>query len=315
MAIKRFVGFGKETTFGTKASAPKYVIDPKSADLAPSGNAVETFAGASGLDNIAKATKYATKGKFEVPLNSETFGQLMYYTLGSAGYTKSGTAPTITHTFVPAQAQLMDSFTAFIGKDVYEEVVTGCSIDSIDISVEKGIITASGNIVGGQDTKGDFGGAGGRTLYTGGKFYSPQDTSVLVGGTDTSAKIEGFKISINTNPEQQFAIGSQFPARNFRGALEVTGEFTLSFFDTVELERFWGGTTGRTNTVNMFNVTFNIGTELDIILPNAVYMNMSQPLAGRGRVQQTAQFKGLMATDGTGPVQVVLTNAVTDYGV
>lgn len=310
---KRYIGIKKEAVFGTAETAPTYVLDAESIELDPTGDAAIVYEGASGLDNLAKATRYESGGSFSIPVDSESVGALMYFALGKDGYTKSGTAPAITHLFKPAQAPLMDSFTAFVGKDLFEHKFAGCVIGGITLELSDGFLTASVDVIGGKDANGSMP-AGGRPLTNvSAKRYVGHDVNFTIGGTAGSARVESFSITIETGAENGFAIGSRFPARAFRGSLNVEAEVTLGFYDLAELERFWGGTTGPTNDLTFFNATIEVGTELDITLPRAFYSSLTQPVGGRGRIEQSGTIKAIQDNMGAGPIEVSLTNPVTDY--
>lgn len=313
MAVKKYLMIGKETTFGTKASTKDVTIDPESVELDPAGDSVLFYEGISGLDRFIEAGRYESGGSVSFPVDNKTFGHFVKYALGATGYTKTGTAPSITHTFVPAQDPRMDSFTAFVGKDVLEHVFTGCSITNLTISGGEGFVSASVDIISGKDEKATLAST---VTFTTGKLYGSHTVAVKIGGTDQSTKVESFTLSIDTGAKHQFNVGNRYPSKSNRGSMVVSGDLSLSFDDTNELERYWGSVSGASNIINEFQLDFIIGaasTDISVSLPATVYTSMGQPVSGRGRIEQSGSFRAKQKSDGTGPIQVVIVNDVTTY--
>lgn len=312
MAIKRYLGIGKETTFATQATTPEIYLDTQDASIDPSGGTTVVYQGMSGLDKTIAAGSYMSGGKFSFPIDSKSFGHFAKFALGVTGYSKTGTAPSVTHLFNPSQAPLMDSFTTFVGKDYFEHQFSGCVIKTLTIDLKDSFLTGSVDLVGGKDAKGALAAS---PSFTAGTLYAPHNVTVSIAGTDQSLKIEEFSIKIDTGADNKsgVTVGSRFPRRAFRGALKVEMDMTLSFFDTAELERFWGGAAGPTDNVSEFAIAINAGTELDISIPRAIYDSVQQPVGGRGRITQKAKIVALLANDGTGPIQFSLTNDTATY--
>ena len=115
--------------------------------------------------------------------------------------------------------------------------------------------------------------------------------------------------------EPFFGFGSRFPSKHIKGSFLVEGEFTLAFESMAQLERFWGSATGPVSeTPSAFNVWINVGPNLDIIIPRAIYTQVQQPVSGRDSIEQTVTVRGLVdASSGTGPVEITLNNDVATY--
>lgn len=310
MSIARYFAFGEETTFGTAVPAVEYV-DPESAELDPSGDQASIYEGISRLDRIVAAGPYTSEGSVVMPFDLVAFPWFLKWTLG--GYEVTGSDPSHTHRFYPSQSALMQSFTARVGKDVFEHVFTGCVVSKLEINLDNGFLLGHVQVKGGRDEKGTL---QSNPTLTQGEIYSPDKVTVTIDGNDESVYVESFSITIETgaNNEAGLTVGSRFPRRAYRGALTVEVELSLSFFSTTQLERFWGATDGPIEgALSEHNMTIHVGNNIDILIPRFVYTGMTQPLGGRDRIEQTATLRALVANDGTGPIEFSITNNKASY--
>jgi hypothetical protein len=313
MAFQRYLGIGKETVFGTEATAitMKY-IDAESAEIEASGDSIIIYEGMSGLDSSMAAGRYGLEGSVAFPVDETSIGIFARGVLG--GYAKTGTAPMISHSFVPDRSK-MDTYTMAVGKDQMEQIYMGVAFSGMTLELEDGLLTASVDLVGQKDKKGTGTPSKALSDLVKGAIFAAKDVNVTIGGTDESGKIQSMSVTIENGTEPFFGFGSRFPSKHIKGAFLVEAEFTMAFEDTAQLERFWGGATGPTNTTPAaFAVNIAVGANLDIILPRAIYTAVSQPAAGRDRIEQTVSVRGLVdAVSGTGPIEIVLVNAETTY--
>ncbi|MCH5586316.1 phage tail tube protein [Shimazuella sp. AN120528] len=310
MGITRYFSYGEEATFGTPALAVE-TIDPESAELDPSGDQALIYEGVSRLDRTVAPAFYRSEGSLSTPVDLTAFAWFLKWALG--GYTVTGTAPSFTHHFFPEQSALMKSFTARVGKDVFEHIFTGCVVDSLSLELDDGFFVGSVDIAGGADQKGTL---QANPTFTQGEIYAPHQVTAEINGVDESATIEKLSIKIETGADNEAGrtIGSRFPRRAYRGAFSVEIELGLSFFSTMQLERFWGTATGpSTNKLTEIDTVIHVGDNMDILIPRAVYTAMSQPLSGRDRIEQTATIRALVKADGTGPIEFSITNNKASY--
>lgn len=309
MPIYRYVGIGEEQEFGVAAPPVEY-MDPESAEIDPSGDQAIIYEGASGLDRIAKPGAYFSEGSLTTPVDLVAFPWFFKWALG--GYSKQGEGP-YTHTFFPQQSPLMKSFTARVGKDIFEHVFTGMVVSTLELALEDQLLLGTVEMLGGRDEKGTLADP---VNFTQGDVYAFHEVNATVDGVDESATLETFTLTIETGADNEAGrtIGSRFPRRAYRGALVVEAEMTLGFFSTAQLEKFWGAPTGpTTGNLQEFPMTINVGPNIDIVIPRGIYTAMEQPVAGRERIEQTATLRGLVAADGTGPIQISVTNSKESY--
>lgn len=318
MAITRYFGFAPETEFGVAAADPVHTMDPESAEMDPSGDNALIYEGMSGIDRIQKPAPYMSEGSISCLVDDKIFPWFFKLLLG--GYKKTGTETgPFTHQFFPHTKSLMDSFTAFVGKDVFEHVFPGMVVSSIELEMDRGFLTASVEFLGGKDEKGALR----APVFNEGNVFANHEVTATLAGADGSAVVDGFTLTIENNADNEagITIGSRFPRRAYRGALSVELGLNLSFFDTSNLERFWGTATGPTTGPALSEHPFvlNIGDNMSITIPRSVYNELTQPVGGRDRIEQEATIRGLAEVDPstgeiTGPVEISVTNDTDGYG-
>ncbi|MDQ0418460.1 hypothetical protein J2Z48_002652 [Croceifilum oryzae] len=310
MAIARYFGFGEEKEFGVPVPATE-MIDPESAELDPAGDQALIYEGVSRLDRIVAPGIYRSEGSLSVPFDLKAFPYFLKWALG--GYEVVGKEPSFTHRFYPKQSSLMDSFTARVGKDVFEHQFSGCVVSAVNLELDANFLIGSVDIIGGKDEKSTL---QTNPLFTSGDIYSPSQVTATMNGLDESAYIQSFSIKIETGADNEkgVTIGSRFPRRAYRGAFLVEMEMNLSFFSTIHLERFWGNSTGPTQDKLLeFETKIHIGDHIDLVIPRGVYTSMQQPLSGRDSIEQTTTLRALVKPDGTGPIEFSITNDKPTY--
>jgi len=309
MSVYRYFAVGEETTFGTPVPAVEY-MDPESAEMDPSGDQAIIYEGISGLDRIAKPGAYFSEGSVTAPVDLDVFPWFFKWALG--GVNTTGEGP-YTHTFFPQQSPLMPSFTARVGKDIFEHIFSGVVVGSLELSLEDQLLLGTVEMLGGKDEKGTLADP---VEFTQGPVYAFHEVNATIDGMDESAILETFTLTIETGADNEAGrtVGSRFPRRAYRGALVVEMEMNLAFDSTRHLEKFWGTPTGpTTGDLQEFPLTINVGPDIDIVIPRGIYTAMEQPVGGRERIEQTGTLRGLVTSDGTGPIQISVTNNKTAY--
>ncbi|NPV70290.1 MAG: hypothetical protein HPY55_06550 [Firmicutes bacterium] len=309
MNYLRYAKLGEEAVHGT-AVAGAVTVDPESSSLDSPGDQALFWPGASGLDRQVAPAPYVMDGDLVVALDDVVAGWILKWLLGANETT--GTGP-YTHVFTPSRAPLLTPFTVRLGKDIFEHVFAGCVLDSLQIEVGAEFVKATLGILASKDEKAALAGA---IAWSEGNIFAPHQVTAEIDSVDASARVEDLKLSIKNNADLKSGrtVGSRFARRGYRGALEVTGDLTLSFIDSAELERFWGTATGPTSTtLTEFPLSLNFGTSLVIELARCVYTAMGQPLAGRDRIVQKGSLRALVTTAGDGPIEATLTNDQARY--
>ncbi len=215
---------------------------------------------------------------------------------------------TVIYTIVPVDGNVMPSFTAYLGKDIYEHVMLGCVINQMDLSVEQELVNISLDIQAQKDKKGTI-----RTIdellmnLCRGEPLKAWSHCTLkqadYGDTlaDISADVRSLSLSIvnNATTEENIGLGSRFPYDGTAGALEITGSATLQFDDTSWKEAFWGGTTepsadGSDLKTLELTITDNDGWGDAVITLGRVHLqSVTHQPSGREKMMQEISFEAL----------------------
>lgn len=319
MAITRYLKIGEELEYGVEASEYPETLDPESASIDPVGDDKLIYEGMGGLDRKVGLGVYSTAGDITIPLDDKATGWFWKWALG--GYEVTGTddgegnttAP-YTHIFSPATTPLMHSFSAKIGKDIFEHVFLGNVVSSISLEVDSEWALMTVSTVGAKDKKSTL---DENIEYTEGTYFTAPMASLRKNNVDISASINSLSLSIETgaNIEDSAGFGSRFPTKAFRGALVVNLEAELGFDSVEELLSFWGDNEGpSTSNIEEFGYTLSFGDNLDFIFPRLVYTASGQPAEGRDNITQSVTARALY-DDVTkeGPIIVSITNDKPSY--
>lgn len=310
MPITRYFYTGEESSFDT-AVAGVHKFDPESVDIDSADDDKAIWAGASRVDRHVVLGPYNVAGGFNVLADLDRFPFFLKMALG--GLNTSGSGP-YTHVFTPDLTNLMPSFTAIVGKDNFEHVFSGCTLNSLQIQITDNFVRAIGDVLGASDEKQSLDGS---PAFNEGSIFAPHDVTYNIDAGDESARVESATIEIsNPDNEEGRSMGSRFPRRIYKGSTLVTVTLTLAFLDEQEMTKFWGQSSGplTTGSPTEVNHTLNIGSNFDITMSRGVYTSFGKPLAGRGRITQDVTARFLSNSDGSGdPIQVSITNSISSY--
>ena len=323
MAITRYLMIGEESEYGVESSNYNETLDPETASLDPEDEDKLIYEGMGGLDRRAGLGVYSTAGEISIPLDDLATGWFWKWALG--GYEVTGTtgedgegnpittAP-YTHTFFPARTALMRSFSAKIGKDIFEQIFLGNVIESIDLEVDNEWALLTVNILGAKDKKSTL---TSEIEYTEGNLFTAPMASLSKGNKDVSASVNSLSMNIETgaNIEDSAGFGSRFPTKAFAGGIVVNLELELGFDSVDELITFWGDQNGPSESnITEFDYTLHFGNNLDFIFPRLVYTASGQPAEGRENITQSLTARALY-DDKTkeGPIIISLTNDKESY--
>lgn len=313
MAITRYLKIGEESEYAVEATEYAETLDPESASIDPAGDDKLIYEGMGGLDRRAGLGVYSTAGDITIPLDDWATGWFWKWALGN--YEVTGDEETgYTHIFSPATTPLMHSFSAKIGKDIFEHVFLGNVVSSISLEVANEWALMTVSTVGAKDKKSTL---DENIEYTEGTYFTAPMASLRKDNVDISASINSLSLSIETgaNIEDSAGFGSRFPTKAFRGALVVNLEAELGFDSIEELIAFWGDDEGPSTTnIDEFSYTLSFGDNLDLIFPRLVYTASGQPAEGRENITQSVTARALYDdVNKEGPIIVSLTNNKESY--
>lgn len=236
-----------------------------------------------------------------------TFEKPLKFAHDAAETVASVTDP-FTHIFSVERGLVLPSFTGRVGKDLDEEVFSGCVVNGLTFSLDGEFLMMELDIVGAKDAKNDA--LIEDPTWTDGNHFANHEVTADVAGADASARIESFSLSVQNNAEMRRTIGSRFPRdvapQSFLASLDVT----FSFVDHSERERFWGQATGPIDSGDLteFAIDLHVGADYDLALPRGVYPTLGKPIEGRSRITQTASYRGLYHTATSQVLQVTVVN-------
>ena len=202
-----------------------------------------------------------------------------------------------THIFAPTLEDSLPSFTARIGKGVFEHVFAGATIDRLRFSVDRGFLTCGASIQAQKDSYAAIN-SGGKTFP--GTLYTSRHAATLISNFDESVSVESFELEIGNNvvAEAGIRFGSRFPREFPIEGLEISGSMTLAFQSLDEYERFWGASSGvqeAGGSTLRVEQQFRSGDNwLKFVMASAYWTQVSTPVSGRGRITQSVQFASVV---------------------
>lgn len=314
MAITRYLMIGEEKEYAKEAEKYTETLDPETASIDPEDDDKLIYEGMGGLDRRAGLGVYSTAGDITIPLDDEATSWFFKWALGGYDVEGSEEDSTYTHLFSPKLGGLMDSFSAKIGKDIFEQVFLGNVVESIEIEVEDEWALMTVSTLGAKDKTSTLS----ETIeYTEGELFTAPMASLTKNDEDKSASINSLSLSIETgaNIEDTQGFASRFPTKAFRGEMVVEIELELGFDSTEELISFWGDKEGpSTSKIDEFNYTLSFGDNVDFIFPRLVYTASEQPAEGRDNITQSMTARALYDDkEKEGPIIVSVTNKREKY--
>src|SRR5699024_6667602 len=119
-------------------------LDPETVSIDPEDEDKLIYEGMGGLDRTVGLGIYSTAGDITLPIDDLATGWFWKWALGgyevngTEGDNEEGGEPTApyTHIFSPSTKALMDSFSAKVGKDIFEHIYLGNVIESIELEME-----------------------------------------------------------------------------------------------------------------------------------------------------------------------------------
>ena len=130
------------------------------------------------------------------------------------------------HLFRPTKDRTLPSFTARIGKDIFEHVFTGATIDRLSLSLERGFVTCSANLQCQKDSQVALNSASKSITRN---ILTFRQGITLLRDVDHTSTIEAFGIEISNNLDAQAGVrhGIVFPNELPAQGVDVSGSLTL----------------------------------------------------------------------------------------
>jgi len=240
LAEKRYVGLGKETTFGTAASATRYIESVES--IVPDQGWIIPTPVAQRAYRKKNLGKYRGSGNIgEVNVEPENIGELLQAVMGNGSDNKSNPATGVyLHTFTPQDT--LDGYTVRIGVEQAERILPGCLCNSLKFRFphEDNVKAVAAILHGGAiEAKGTLGTP---TLSTLQPFPVAPVTTLTIAASDKKAYVYDGEITIDNKIPDRDSLGSRFMPKIRQGERLVAGKISAYFDETTEYDRFLAGT-------------------------------------------------------------------------
>jgi predicted heme/steroid binding protein len=230
-----YVTFGKETSFGTKASAPTNWI-----------GIVQSFSPEEG-NNIERQYGLGSRNFMQSKIGSKTYGGSIEYLVQNIDMLEfalgSVTDDTMTKTKTFAEANDLPSLTfssGFLGTTNFIREYLGCKVDTFTLSAEKEeALTAELEFVAKDMVDGT---AGTAPVADVSSYFSFYEGTVTINGVE-QALVEEFELEISNGLEGLFAInGENTVARIQEGNREYSMSVGFIFEDKAQFDLWKAGT-------------------------------------------------------------------------
>jgi hypothetical protein len=310
--VLRYAGFGNEATFGTEVPAT-FHVDIQSASLdAPSGTETYYQGGIGRGLRTRRPGFYAPSGNIVYGWDIRTIAAMLRWALG--GYKFGAGSPNL-HEIWGSVDTILPSYTARIGKDLFEHVFGGCVTDKFELDLAADILQATSDIVARRDSKATIQDEEDLLLPDEFPLAFHEVTAVLNGdnsGGDVSANIRALKLTIvnGVSADKGRGIGSRFPGRLPASGRDVTLGMDLYYESTDHLEAFWGGATGPSDTGAddlslAIAATAGADGELSLNLPSVHFSKAALQGSGRDEIVQSCELRAMVS-------DITLDDGVTD---
>ena len=300
MEILRYAGFAEETTFNqTPSPAAAFYVDQTSASVnAPKESELIYEGGLGRAPRLHRPGFYSVSGDVEYAFDIRTIGWVLKWALG--GYEYVGDK----HEIWGNNNNILPSFCTRLGKDVFEHIFSGCSLDGLSLEVADEYANAKLSIVGAKDSKGTIAERSAVEALIADEYPLVfHEVTIKKSNTDISTKVSEISLEIKNNVKAETgqSLGSRFPRRLIAAEQEVTLSITPYYDDTSFLELIWGGASAPAvggSTEVSISLHFDAGTDgsMDITLPRWLATTAEISPKGAGLVEQKVEGTALAGT-------------------
>lgn len=308
--ILRYLKLAEEASYAVEPiPTPQITLDIASSTIDVPSDTQAIWEGGIGRGpRTHRPGYYSVSGNVVVAVDVHTVAFLLKWALGGYVFTAdSPTTGTNLHEFYGARDIVLPSFTSWLGKDVFEQFVRGCTASQLTLEVSDGYAQLTMDVLAAQDGRGTLDEAVLDQLPLPPPLTFP-NLRLWVGGTssgdEVSAAIQDLTLTINNNGDADAArgLGSRFPQRvPPAGQRETTLEFTAWYDSTDHIERVWGDANGPSDdgsTELPIRIEGDAGADglLRIDLPRAIFTEVQTQPTGRTRIDQQVNATAFLDT-------------------
>jgi len=318
--ILRYAKFAEEPTFDLDAAAPapQFAIDIGGATLDVPADTQATWEGGIGRGpRVHRPSYYHVPGNVVAAADVHTLGWWLRWALGGYAFTPDAfTAGQNLHEAWGSTDTVLPSFTSWVGKDLFAQVVRGCMVSQLQLQVSDGFVQLTVDLLGAKDAKGALDEAVIAQLPQPPPLTFPH-LQFWVGGAasgdERSHKITDLTLTVNNNGDAPAGrgLGSRFARRAIpAGQRDTQVQFTTWYDSTEHIERVWGDPAGPSDdgsTELPLHIKADSGDDgnLNIALPRVLFGQVQTQPSGRSRIDQQVTATALLDT-------VTLDDGVTD---
>lgn len=322
MKIKRnrYIGIVEEPEFGTQdILTPAVILDIASTSLDTPSNTNLFYTGGLGRGTSKVVPgAYMPEGEIQYAADLHSIGYFLKWALGQYIVTDQADGIKL-HEFYRTEYANLPSFQAQVGKDIFEHIFIGCTINSLTFEISNEFLNITANVLAKNDIINN-------EIHDINPQMLPQNMPIAfhqvtakINGIDESAKIKSFTLAIenNLNGEDGMGIGSRYTNRHIAGESNINLSMELYFDDTSKIADLQSG---QIFPIEISIMDLNQKDSMIITLPKCIYEVVNQQPSGRDEIVQSVECKTLMdyieLTDGTivpNDIHVVLINSQPNY--
>ncbi len=317
-------GIARETTRGTAIASAAFWLpfmefaleekDEKAIDEATIG-VIEDSMGQS-------IVKQWAEGNIKALISDKTFPLFLDATLGSlstvAGSPEAGTN---THTITVAQNAQHQSLTLFVKDPLAAQdyshalgVITG-----LEISYQAGkFLEFTANLKSKKGAGGSFAAtANTENRFTHKHFTFKLATNLAGLGAASAQNIRSLSLKINTNVEDDLALGSVAPIDFLNKQFSIEGTLEAIWQNESDFKTFVLAGTQKAMRLDLKNTDVIIGTvtnpQITIDLAKVIFKEIMRPIRINDIVKQTLAFRGHYSTSDAKAITISAVNAQSSY--
>jgi len=356
--VLRYARIAIEETFGSIVDVDthedEYIdIDIASIGLdAPSDPVLRYDGGMARSVRTHRPGAYIPEGNLEYGWDILTIAHILYLTFGQIETTEGDLtieeeegekyiddkSELHEHRFTPHRHSLtLPSATFRLGKDHFEHVFQGVTVNSISFSLDDDFAFVTVDVSAQKDSADDIKEIEELTLsqaYPVAFYEALVEIGVKGESQEEVGEVESLSLEItnNTDPNAGINLGSRYPQRIIAGDFEVSGSMDIAFDSKEQLEHFWGKEDEPSDvSQDEMNINFRFKSapyiaeiedgestedveiqcaELDLHIPTALYETVNLQPSGRSRLVQSVDFRGYYDDDSEYEVIATLYNHV-----
>lgn len=290
----RYAGLAEEPSYAELADAVQH-LDIASASLdVPSEPRMIWDGGLGRSRRTPRPGYYSPSGDLAFAADVHSIHRPLKWALGGYLFTADGGDNSLNlHEAYGSEDVLLPSFTARVGKDVFEHVFGGCVVNQLQLEVSDEFAVVTVGVQARRDSKADLK-AVPDLLLPAAYPLSFVDTKIELAGSDRSAKVRSLSMTLANNlaVDQGRGMGSRFPNEIPAGGRDVDLQLGVKFEDTEHLETFWGDADGASDAgAGMVElvVTLDAGDDgkVELRFPSIQFSQPQQQPSGRQEIEQT----------------------------